>query len=113
MQRPSRTEDLLASERLFITAMQHLGFGRYESIPIRAGELRLEPWPTTVRSIKFGSAASDPPGTESAEFELKRQVADLFAHVRAVQDGVIQVLEVRGGLPFSMEILADHVVTGV
>jgi len=63
-----------------------------------------DPWPATVRSVKFGNATSNQPELASGEFELKKQVADFVAHVRAVQEGVIRVLEVRGGLPFSMEI---------
>ncbi|MBE7542238.1 MAG: hypothetical protein HS123_07715 [Solibacteraceae bacterium] len=37
-------------------------------------------------------------------FELKSQVADLFEYVRAVDEGEIRALEIRHGLPFSMEI---------
>jgi len=59
-----------------------------------------DPWPATVRSAKFGNATGNQPELASGEFELKKQVADFVAHVRAVQEGVIPVLEVRGGLPF-------------
>src|SRR5262245_8679244 len=42
--RPSRSEDLLPSERQFAIAMAQLDFGRFESIRVRSGELILEPW---------------------------------------------------------------------
>jgi hypothetical protein len=35
-----------------------------------------------------------------AEFTLKNEIAEFFAQVRAIDSGVIRVLEVRGGLPF-------------
>jgi len=38
------------------------------------------------------------------EFELKRQVAELFDYVRTIEAGEIRCLEVRHGLPFSMEV---------
>ena len=85
--------------------MQQLGYGSFESLRIHKGELVLDPWPTTVRSVKFGNATTNQPDAESGKFELKKQVAELFAHVRAIKNGEIRVLEIRGGLPFSMEII--------
>jgi hypothetical protein len=40
----------------------------------------------------------------SAEFELKKSLADLFEHIRGVDEGEIRCLEVRHGLPFSMQV---------
>ena len=98
------TRDLLPSERRFVTAMRELGYGRFESLEIHHGEFVLDPWPTTVRSVKFGHPTTSQPGAGPDAFELKNQIAELFAHVRSVHAGVIRVLEVRGGLPFCMEI---------
>ena len=99
-------ENLRPSEIRFAAVMQQLGYGSFASLRICTGELKLDPWPTTVRSVKFGSATANHPGFETGQFELKKQVAELFAHVRSINDDVIRVLEVRGGLPFSMEILS-------
>jgi hypothetical protein len=103
MNRLMSTQDLLQSERLFLTALSDLGFGRFEFLRIERGELVLDPWPTTVRGVKFGS--EDPAARRASdEFELKRQVVELFEYVREVDAGEIRCLEVRHGLPFSMEI---------
>jgi hypothetical protein len=40
---------------------------------------------------------------------LKQQTAQLFEFVRSVDAGEIRVLEVRGGLPFAMEIASNQV----
>jgi hypothetical protein len=53
---------------------------------------------------KVRSATTNQPGFETGQFERKKQVAELFAQVRTINDGMIRVLEVRGGLSFSMEI---------
>jgi hypothetical protein len=87
--------------------MQELGYGRFESLQVRHGELLLDPWPTTIRSVKFGNATPNRPLSGSADFELKDQASEFFAYVRAVEMGVIRVLEVRGGLPFAMEVADD------
>ena len=103
MRRPIHTQDLSSSERHFVDAMNSLGFGRFESLRIECGELILSPWPTTVRTVKFGL---DPATLRSApnEFTLKAQAAEFFEYVRGVDTGEIRCLEVRHGLPFGMEI---------
>jgi hypothetical protein len=105
-ERPKSIRDLRPSERRFVRAMQELGHGRFEALRIRQGELVLDPWPATIRSVKFGSPNPNLPMCAAAEFALKKQIDEFFAHVRAVDSGVIRVLEVRGGLPFCMD-LAD------
>jgi hypothetical protein len=68
---PISTLDLRPSERRFVVAMQQLGYGRFESLQIRCGEFILDPWPTTIRSIKFGNTTPHRSGDKSVEFALK------------------------------------------
>ncbi len=96
--------ELRSSERAFIEAVQRLGFGRFEFLRIHKGELVLDPWPTTVRGVKFGSDDHTTSRTPPDEFQLKRQVIELVEYVRAVDAGEIRTLEIRHGLPFSMEV---------
>ena len=103
MIQPVTLQNLLPSEMAFISAMQQLGFGRIEFLQIRDGELVFNPGPTTVRDIKFGSPVTL--GKPSASpSELCPQVAEFFNYVRDVEAGEIREVEVRHGLPFSMEI---------
>jgi hypothetical protein len=101
------TQNLRPSERRFVAAMQHLGYGWFESLRIEGGEIVLNPWPTTVRSVKFGNTTPNRP-SNMGEFELKVQIAELLAHVRRIEAGSIRVLEIRGGLPFCMEIEDEY-----
>ena len=104
MTRPVSTSDLRSSERTFVAAMTELGYGRFEFLRIECGELVLDPWPTVVRDVKFCSHDPGAAKTPPAEFELKPQVAELFAYIRGVEAGEIRTLEVKSGLPYSMEI---------
>lgn len=104
MSRPARTTDLLATERCFVTAMNDLCFGRFEFLRIERGELVLDPWPTTVRGVKFGASDATAHKPLPDQFELKVQVAEFFEYVRTVDASEIRCLEIRHGLPFSMEI---------
>ena len=109
--RPVSTHDLLPSERAFVVAMQQVGFGRFELLRIEHGELVLHPWPTTVRGVKF-CAKTTQPETSAEDFLVKQQVVELFEYVRSVDLGEIRRLEVKNGLPFSMEIEQPSDVNG-
>jgi hypothetical protein len=84
--------------------MHEVGFGRFESLRIERGGVVLDPWPTTVRGVKFGSANTVTQKAPLADFELKAPVAEFFEYVRTVDVGEIRTLEVQNGLPFLMEI---------
>ena len=103
MSGPASTRDLRPTDRALVIAMQKLRFGRFESLRIKRGELVLEPWPKMVRDVKFCSHVNQPE-TTGAEFWLKEQVVEFLEYVRGVESGEIRVLEVKNGLPFSMEI---------
>jgi hypothetical protein len=103
MNRPVSTSELRTSERTFVAAMQQLGYGRFEFLRIERGERVLDPWPTTVREIKF-PAKTGGKKTVVKEFLLKQQVIELVEYVRSVNIGEIQLIVVKNGLPFSMEI---------
>ena len=104
MSRPISTRDLFATERTFVAAITGLGFGRFEFLRIHRGELVPDPWPTVVRDVKFGGQDPGAAETVPPDFELKPQVAELFEYIRDVKAGEIRTLEVKCGLPFSMEI---------
>lgn len=103
MRPPIAIEDLLPSEVAFVVAMQDLGFGIIEHLDIRGGELILDPPPATVRHVKFGTPATTGKTTSGA-LELRQQIAEFFTYVREVETGEIRTLEIRHGLPFSMEV---------
>jgi hypothetical protein len=63
----------------------------------------LNPWPVAVRDVKFGTPANTG-SPAAATSELRSQVAEFFEYVRDVDAGEIRELQVRHGLPFSMEI---------
>jgi hypothetical protein len=81
-----------------------MGFGRFECLQIRNGELVLDPWPKSVRDVKFGGQGSPQTGVNADDFVLKQEVTQLFEYIRSLNVGEIQTLEIRHGLPFSMEI---------
>jgi len=101
--RPTSSKDLLPSERSLLEAIRAVGFGHIEFLRIHAGEPVLEPWPSVITDVKFGVDHQELRSADN-NFELKREVAELFEYTRDVDDGEIRSLVVRHGLPFTMEI---------
>ena len=87
-----------------MVAMQQLGFGRFEALRIAGGKLELNPWPKTVHGVKFASQDTTTLRTLPENFALKQQQAEFFRYVRCTEKGEIGILEIRHGIPFSMEI---------
>ena len=80
--------------------MNDVGFGWFDALAIKGGELVLDPSPVAVRGFKFGSARSATAQPVSEEFELKMQVAEFFEYVRSIDAGEIRRLEVRHGFRY-------------
>ena len=100
---PTFAGDLSPSERRFLAAMREVGFGRFEYLQIRNGEIILDPSPVAVRDVKFGAELTSSRHSNS-EHRLKRQATEFFGYAREIVAGEIRTLEIRHGLPFSMEI---------
>jgi hypothetical protein len=98
------TKDLCPSERRFLESIRELRFGYYECLRIVRGELVLDPWPKTIQVVKFSAENSATCGTLEGEFLLKRQISDFVEYVRGIEAGEIRRLEIRHGLPVTMEL---------
>ena len=95
-------QDLAASRIEFVELMQSVNFGRINQLLIRNGEPVLDPRPGIVREIKLAGENGSRPELGAADFLLKQQVVELFAFFDECPDGVIDVLEIKHGLPFRM-----------
>jgi hypothetical protein len=84
--------------------MQHINFGRIQKLVIHDGEPVLHPRPVIVCEIKL--AGENGPRSElgSTDFLLKPQVVELFGYFNEMQSGVVDVLDIKHGLPFRMTV---------
>lgn len=89
-----------------IELMQRVNFGRIEGLVVTDGQPVLDPPPRIVREIKFGGENGPRPESVIDNFALKVQVVELFRTFDDLRDGVIEVLEVKHGLPFRMAVEA-------
>ncbi len=100
--RPTAKSSLSPARARLIELMQRLNFGRIEDLHILDGEPLFDPPPRAIREHKFARGDGPRPEAAKADFDLKVEVIDLFVHLEAVGDGVIECIEVQHGLPFRM-----------
>jgi len=102
---------LSPSRARLLEMMQALNFGRIEQLAIIAGDPAFDPPPKVTREVKFGSKNGQRPELSLHDFVLKSEVRALFDAIAEIGDGVIDVLVVKHGLPFSMQV-AERIHTG-
>jgi hypothetical protein len=95
---------LSPSRRHLLETLQQLNFGRIENLRIACGEPILIPPPTIVQDIRIGATSGPRPELNSPDFLLRTEFVELFEHLDRLQNGTIQRLEVRHGLPQKLEI---------
>ena len=99
-----KKSDLSREGQTLVERMQRINFGRIEHLPVRGGQPVWADQSRVIRKVKFGG--ENLPRAESGygDFELKRQVVDLFVQFERIGDGLIRSLEIKHGLPFAMDI---------
>lgn len=87
--------------------MQDLNFGQFIGIVIRNGDPVCDPPPCRKREHKFRAENGPRPERSAEDFVLKSEVVELFAYFDDVQNGTIDILEVKHGVPFRMIITEE------
>jgi hypothetical protein len=91
---------LSPERRQLIREMQRINFGQIRALALCGGQPVFAPVPSIVREHKFGGENGPRPELGAADFLLKQQVVELFALFDELQNGVIDTLEIKHGLPF-------------
>ena len=87
-----------------VEQMQRINFGRIEHLPVRGGQPVWADQSRVIRKVKIGGENTPRVESDYGDFELKRQVIDLFDQLERIGDGLIHSLEIKHGLPFAMDI---------
>jgi hypothetical protein len=99
---PLMAQDLSPAQRWLVDLMHLHQFGRIENMLVRGGEPILNSDVRVVRVARLGSGTDGAKVTRT-EFELKKQVCDLFEELAQLENGTVILLEFRHGLPFLLE----------
>jgi hypothetical protein len=104
MSKPLRKSAISAESVRLIELLQELNFGRLEKLVIREGEPVLDPPPIVIQKLKMGGDNVPRPEMRYPDFRLKGGVIELLELFSRIQNGDIATIEVRCGLPVSVEV---------
>ncbi|QEL17634.1 hypothetical protein [Limnoglobus roseus] len=97
--------DLSPARGRLVELFQELNFGRIHFLHILGGEpVLLDPPPRVVREIKLGGDNTCRRERALGHFLLKAQLVELFDLFDRIGDGVVELIEIKNGLPFRMLI---------
>lgn len=96
------------AKRQLVELMQQLNFGRIEDLTIRRGDPDFGSLPKLIQKIKIGGENGPRPEFLQNDFVLKRQTLEMLDALIDVGDGKVLAIEVKHGLPFSMEVELTH-----
>ncbi|MEO5334398.1 MAG: hypothetical protein H7839_20475 [Magnetococcus sp. YQC-5] len=99
-----RKHDLSLPQQRLLELMREIQFGRIEGLAVHDGMPVFDHRPVVFREIKFGGEPEPSQLGASADFTLKAQVIEMLEHFRRMRNGVVEVLEIKNGLPFRMSI---------
>jgi hypothetical protein len=95
---------LSPSQCQLLELMEEINFGRIEVLHVRDGVPAFDPIPNVIQKRKIGADNSPRPEIALENFRLKQQMVEMFDALRELGNGKILAIEVKHGLPFTMEI---------
>ena len=104
---PTHKSQLSSAQQSLLTILQRLNFGRIESLHVRGGQPLFTSTPRLIRELKFGGDNQPRPELVHGDFRLKSQVQELLREMAELGTGVIELIEVKHGLPFRMLLTAS------
>jgi hypothetical protein len=103
--------ELSPAGQVLVVTMRRVQFGRFEGLRICSGDPIFDPPPRLVRVARIGSTEALEV-SESADWILKAPIRDLFREFARLENGSIDRLEFRRGLPCLVEIAIAAIQTG-
>jgi len=101
---PISKSSLSHSERRLVELLQSINFGRIEGLRVRGGLPAFAPAPRVIQLLKMGGQNGPREESNLEDFWLKQPIVDLLQTIRDIGDGEVLAIEVRHGLPFTVEI---------
>lgn len=112
MNQPITKSVLSEAQSRLVELLQRLNFGRVEGLHVRNGEPVFDPAPRVVQKLKMGADNAPRPEAVLRDFLLKHQTIEMFQAIADLGEGQVLAIEVKNGLPFSLELEHRSPCTG-
>ncbi len=94
-----RLTQLSAPRQALVRLFQSVNFGQIIGLAIRDGDPVFHPEPTVLLDVKLDADEGERPEADLADFTLRDEVRRLFARLDQLQNGTVERIEVRSGVP--------------
>jgi hypothetical protein len=94
-----RFSDLSASRQALVRLCQHVNFGQILSLQVRNAEPIWDPAPTILSEVRLEIEETPRPERDLADFKLSFAIRRLMRQLDYIQEGKIEKVEVREGIP--------------
>ena len=94
-----RFSELSAARQVLVRVLQSLNFGQIQGLALRAGEPIFDPATAVLVDVKLDVDEGSRPEADLTDFLLQDEVRRLMARLDGIQDGMIERIEVRAGIP--------------
>jgi hypothetical protein len=108
MKQPSTKSSLSAAQAQLVELFQALNFGRVEALRVSRGQPTFDPPPRVVQKLKFGGENGPRAEIGYGDFRLKHGIVELLELISGIEEGKIISIEVRFGLPCTVELKWPH-----
>lgn len=95
----TRFRQLSAPRQALVRLFQTVNFGRIEDLEIRRTEPAFNPAPLVLLDLKLDTEEGPRPERDLTDFVLRDEVRRLMARLDEIENGCIQRIEVRAGIP--------------
>jgi hypothetical protein len=90
---------LSAPRQAFVRLLQSVNFGYVLGVTIKNGDPVFHPEPTVLLDLKLDADERERQEADLPDFALRGEVLRLMARLDQLQDGRIERIEVRAGIP--------------
>ena len=94
-----RLTQLSAARQALVRLFQSVNFGQIIGLAIRNGDPMFHPEPTVLLDLKLDADDVERPEAGLTDFTLRDEVRRLLAHLDRLQNGTVERIEVRSGVP--------------
>ena len=94
-----RFSELSASRQVLVRLCQDINFGQILGLQVRNAEPIWDPPPTILSEVKLEIEEAPRPERDLADFKLSSAIRRLMRRLDQIQEGRIEKIEIREGIP--------------
>jgi hypothetical protein len=94
-----RFADLPQPWQLLVRAFQSLNYGQIQKLEIRAGQPDFSRPPVILADVRLDTDDEERPEVLLQDFVLRDELTRMISRVQSLQDGTIERIDVRAGVP--------------